>query len=461
MLQGLVHSPVSGSLGRQCAWRKSAPCVNASRPWRRGAKRCPKQQSALKLCAQQYDVVGLGNLCVDVISPVDSLPKGPKNMQMLDELNAGPLDETSWEVGGNCNFLIAAARMGLRTASVGHAGCDVYGDFLAKTLHDEGVEALERIAPPTSSSDSADGTYSSPTPEEAALLQQTLICFVLVDPLGRHAFCSLYDFGPWPLLRGINHLPRRAMELVESARTVFVNGFIFDELRLDVVQEACQVAMQKGGAVFFDPGPRCFTMMEGSRRVALDTILNLSTVVLLTEEEAAVVTGQQKAEAAARSLLSRKDAFTRWCVVKQGAHGATLASKDPANGAITIHQSPGFKVAVQDTVGCGDSFASAVVLGYNNSLPIPLTLALANAVGAATAMGRGAGRSVAKAEQVRALLLRCLDGVHHEQRMSQAYSDVVLRQAINIVQAQLDLAHIDRRPSMVASFHDQDMVQTN
>lgn len=25
--------------------------------------------------------------------------------------------------------------MGLRTASVGHAGCDVYGDFLAKTLH--------------------------------------------------------------------------------------------------------------------------------------------------------------------------------------------------------------------------------------------------------------------------------------------------------------------------------------
>eukprot|EP00983_Pelagomonas_calceolata_P034018 1065396-Pelagomonas_calceolata.AAC.10 len=52
------------------------------------------------------------------------------------------------------------------------------------------------------------------------------------------------------------------MELVENARTVFVNGFIFDELRLDVVQEACQVAMQKGGAVFFDPGE------EGRLRVA-------------------------------------------------------------------------------------------------------------------------------------------------------------------------------------------------
>lgn len=70
------------------------------------------------------------------------------------------------------------------------------------------------------------------------------------------------------------------------------------------------------------------------------------------QEEAAVVTGQQKAEAAARSLLSRKDAFTRWCVVKQGAHGATLASKDPANGAITIHQSPGFKVGWSNLLAC-------------------------------------------------------------------------------------------------------------
>ena len=30
-------------------------------------------------------------------------------------------------------------------------------------------------------------------------------------------------------------------------------------------------------------GPRCFTMMEGSRRVALDVVLDLSEVVLMTE----------------------------------------------------------------------------------------------------------------------------------------------------------------------------------
>ena len=57
-----------------------------------------------------------------------------------------------------------------------------------------------------------------------------------------------------------------------------------------------------------------------------------------------------------------------------------------------------------DTVGCGDSFAAAVVLGYINRKPLAHVLALANAVGAATAMSTGAGRNVASAEGVRLLL---------------------------------------------------------
>eukprot|EP00967_Tisochrysis_lutea_P076556 scaffold103629_cov19-Tisochrysis_lutea.AAC.1 len=75
----------------------------------------------------------------------------------------------------------------------------------------------------------------------------------------------------------------------------------------------------------------------------VQSISNTRSSATAFQEEASVVTGQQKAEAAARSLLSRTGASTSWCVVKQGAHGATLASKDAATGAITVHQSPGFK----------------------------------------------------------------------------------------------------------------------
>ncbi len=53
---------------------------------------------------------------------------------------------------------------------------------------------------------------------------------------------------------------------------------------------------------------------------------------------------------------------------------------------------------VGDTVGCGDSFAAAIVLGYIRGYDIPATMALANAVGAATAMGTGAGTNVASAQ---------------------------------------------------------------
>ncbi len=46
-----------------------------------------------------------------------------------------------------------------------------------------------------------------------AELDKTLVCFVLVDPHGRHAFTSRYDFGPWPLLEGIEELPPRVVQV--------------------------------------------------------------------------------------------------------------------------------------------------------------------------------------------------------------------------------------------------------
>lgn len=55
---------------------------------------------------------------------------------------------------------------------------------------------------------------------------------------------------------------------------------------------------------------------------------------------------------------------------------------------------------IADTVGCGDSFVAAIAYGFIHNLPMVNTLAIANAVGAATAMGCGAGRNVASIEKV-------------------------------------------------------------
>lgn len=53
-------------------------------------------------------------------------------------------------------------------------------------LQAERIAALQKIAPPHVLNTDLDCT---------------LLCFVLIDPAGAHAFCSRYDFGPWPLLQ--------------------------------------------------------------------------------------------------------------------------------------------------------------------------------------------------------------------------------------------------------------------
>lgn len=62
------------------------------------------------------------------------------------------------------------------------------------------------------------------------------------------------------------------------------------------------------------------------------------------------------------------------------------------------------QVDVIDTVGCGDSYVAAIAFGYIHKMPLVHTLAMANAVGGATAMGCGAGRNVATLDQVLELM---------------------------------------------------------
>jgi len=348
-----------------------------------------------------FDLVAFSNLCVDIVVQTENLPPEDEASRklLLEQLTANPPSQAAWEVGGNTNTLIAASRLGLSVASVGHTGNDIYGKFLRDILLHEGIRVIEPVAP-----------EESLTPEQ----DRTLLCFVLVAPDAKHAFCSRYDFGPWPLLSFVRDLPHGVKEILDSTASLFINGFVFDEVPSEVVLAAAHQAQQAGAAVFFDPGPRAWTFNEGSRREALESILDASDVVLMTEEEAEAVTGCSDAATAARFILDRPGARTDWCVIKRGQDGALLMANSV--GYPSTYEQRALRVDVRDTVGCGDSFAAAVILGYTRRHNIPATMALASAVGAATAMGTGAGRNVARAEDVVALLGAavpdCEDGRH-------------------------------------------------
>jgi len=351
---------------------------------------------------ETFDVVALGNLCVDVLcapAPIPP-PRELKTKRALDALMTQSSDRTRWELGGNCNFVIAAARLGLSAASAGHVGDDRYGEFVARELAIEGVQHVELI----SRHDRA----------HVSALAETLVCFVLSDGAGAHAFCSRYDLGPWPLMRDVSEVSNDARDALRRCRAVFVNGFVFDELKPRAVKHAVGLAKSNGAGVFFDPGPRAFTFADAtnaSRLEALDVALCAADVVLATEEELAALTGvplRSAPERYAEAIFNYPNSAAEWVVVKRGADGAFLVTRDGHSVAVGCPV-----VKVGDTVGCGDSSAAAYVLGYLRARAEPAldvgealetTVTLATHVGSATAMNLGAGRNVARAETVLDLL---------------------------------------------------------
>lgn len=336
-----------------------------------------------------YDLLTLSNLCVDVLVRVPELPpaKGGELLARLERSASSP--DGSWEAGGNSNVLLSAARLGLTACALGVLGADIPGAFLTGILNEEGVEVLPLR-------DANEGIADcGPSAGESF---RTLRCYVLLDPHGQHAFCSRYDIGPWPLLGRALPAPS-ARAALRATRSLFVNGFCFDDLPADEVLSSVAVSKNAGASIIFDPGPRAATFQVGERREALDGALQAADVVSLTEEEALDIVGTADAHKAAAAILDRS--ACDWCVVKCGARGALLVTRDGR-----VVDCPAFPVKVADTVGCGDSLAAALALARSRCEPreIEAAMALACAVGAASATRRGAGRAVAGRADVRAIL---------------------------------------------------------
>lgn len=83
---------------------------------------------------------------------------------------------------------IAAGRVGLDCITIGHVGNDIYGRFLLDVLHHEGISMVGMMTPTQQHSDHH--------LLHVASSYQTLLCWVLVDPLQRHGFCR---YTPHPL----------------------------------------------------------------------------------------------------------------------------------------------------------------------------------------------------------------------------------------------------------------------
>lgn len=234
--------------------------------------------------------------------------------------------------GAPANVAVAAARLGAEAAFVGGVGDDLFGDFILRALEAEGVDtgSVRRCEPPT----------------------RTSLAFVEIEPDGDRSFTFYRSDPAADELLSPEDVSR---DLISGAS--FVNfgsiPLIKDPSR-SAIHAAATIARELDVPVAFDVNLREHLWPDPqAARDAVDSLLDLSTVVKLGDDELAPLLGTDDPEEAARTLLGRGAALV---LVSQGPKGAFYAGAGFSGGV------PAFEVESVDPTGAGDAFLAATLV---------------------------------------------------------------------------------------------------
>lgn len=283
-----------------------------------------------------FDVIGLGYSAVDYIGVVPHLPE-------LDTKLV--LDEFSRQGGGPAaTATITAARLGARTAFVGHIGGDDLGDFMIHELDREGVDTSHVVR--------CEGAASQ-------------FSFIMVDrESGKRTI--LWTRSDVPALDP-NQLDR---DFIASCKVLHL-----DRHEISAGIQATRWVHESGGTVSLDPGTYAPEISE---------LLPFVDVLIAPYGFALEATGEPDPALSARSLLgNRRIAGVTW-----GEKGSWFAT----SGGNQFHV-PARQVHAVDTTGAGDVFHGAFAFGLAKGWDARRCAEFASAVAAlkCTKLGGRAG----------------------------------------------------------------------
>lgn len=234
--------------------------------------------------------------------------------------------------GAPANVAVAAARLGAEAGFIGRLGDDLFGDFILKALESVGVDtsAVLRQEPPTRTTlafvevaDDGDRTFTFYRSVPAA---DELLAPDDIKPESL-AGASFVNFGSIPLIK----------EPVRSA-----------------TYRLAELANELGVGVAFDVNLR--ENLWDSLDTFKDTVqpmLDLSTIVKLSEDELGPVMGTEDPDEAADLLLGRGVTLV---LVSKGGDGASYATAGFRGDA------PSFAIEeVVDATGAGDAFFASTL----------------------------------------------------------------------------------------------------
>jgi ribokinase len=290
----------------------------------------------------RWDVVGIGQVCVDYLGRVRYYPKV--------EGKVG-LEEVSFRSGGpTATALFVIAQLGLKVALIGKVGDDDYGRILIKDLQTKGIDVSALIIEKS---------------------KRTQFSFIPIENESgkRTVFWSRGTITP------IKSKDIRK-ELITRARSIHL-----DELFIEANIEAAKIAKSSGVIVSIDAG----NYVEGIKELKGNVDLFIASKDFMQE-----YTGYNNPIDGIKKLKEFQAKVTT----------VTLGSK----GSVTIYndeliKTPAYKIEAVDTTGAGDVFHGAFLFGWLKNWSIAKTLNFASAAAAMNCTYLGAQGGIPKKPQ--------------------------------------------------------------
>ena len=246
------------------------------------------------------------------------------------------------------NIAATAVRAGAAVSFAGGAGDDRWGRWLHERLNAAGVD-LRWF-------DLVEG-------------HSTAVAFTTVDEAGEPEW-DLCGDGVAASVAAVGELLLGAVE--ETDALLFTSNTLADKAAAELTMAARERALEVGRPVIFDPSVRRHRWRNSpsGAAAACNACVPDAFLVKCNAAEAALMTGERTAEAAAASLLA---AGARHVVITLGDVGAILRGK-----GLRVDVRPAPVSRLVSTIGAGDVFLGVLVaqLGLTDFYPPALAAAL-------------------------------------------------------------------------------------
>ena len=239
--------------------------------------------------------------------------------------------------GAESNVAVGLSKLGYKAGWISKIGSDEFGAFLIRELRAEGVDTSRVIT-----------SDEGPTGLMFKQFSASLDSSVFYYRRGSAASTLCPEDIDW--------------EYLAKTRIIHCSGITpaLSSSCKQTVQAIFRFAKEKHILISFDPNIRRKLWSEEEAVRTLRPLLEQADIVLLGEEEGALLLGTEDPETIARLLLEQGSTHVG---VKRGSKGSYVAD---ANKGYFIEPYP---VEVVDTIGAGDAFNAGFLAGLLDGLP--------------------------------------------------------------------------------------------